>query len=91
MDFTSAVVMGIPLVLVIIGLVEMVKKLGVAGNLLIVVSMAIGLVFGIAYQYSLAPLFGFAAWFNAIVYGLSLGLVASGIYSAAKTITTSQG
>lgn len=85
MDFSTSVVMGIPLVLVIIGLVEMVKKMGLSGNLLIGVSMAIGLGFGIAYQYSLAPLVGFTAWFNASVYGLALGLVASGIYAAVKS------
>lgn len=88
MDLSSSVVMGIPLVLVIIGLVEMIKKLGVTGNILIIVSMSIGLCFGVAYQYSLVPLIGFTAWFGSVVYGLALGLVASGIYSAVKSSTT---
>jgi len=82
----DAIVAGLPLVLVVIGLVEWFKQLGVQGNVLRYVSMAIGLVIGIAYQISLGLPADFAGWFGAAVYGLALGLVASGIYDAASDI-----
>ena len=48
MDFSDAIIVGIPLVLVVLGLVEWVKQLGVQGNAVRYVSMAIGLIFGLA-------------------------------------------
>lgn len=87
--FDSAIVMGIPLVLVVIALVELIKKLGITGNLNIVISVAIGLILGIGYQYTLAPLIGFTMWFNAAIYGLALGLTAAGLFSATKSIVSS--
>lgn len=85
MDFSNALVAGIPLVLVVIGLVEWSKRLGLSGKALQILSMLIGVVFGVLYQYSQQPLEGFSAWFGAVVYGLALGLVASGIYDAARS------
>ena len=82
----DAIVAGLPLVLVVIGLVEWFKQLGVQGNVLRYVGMAIGLVFGIGYQVSLGMPTDYAGWFGAAVYGLALGLVASGIYDAASDI-----
>ena len=86
MDFGNAIVSGLPLVLIVIGLVEWVKQLGVQGNAIRVVSMVIGAIFGVAYQYSVAPPVDFSGWFAAIAYGLGLGLVASGIYDAAADV-----
>lgn len=86
MDFTTAIVNGIPLVLIVIGLVELLKKFGVTGNWLIGASVLIGIGFGIAYQLSIAMPTDFAGWFAAIVYGIGLGLVASGVYDAAKSV-----
>ncbi|GIV86615.1 MAG: hypothetical protein KatS3mg054_0644 [Chloroflexus sp.] len=79
------IVNGIPLVALVIALVEWVKRFGVEGKALNAVSMAIGAMIGIAYWYAQAPLVSFADWFGAIVYGLALGLVASGIYDAARS------
>jgi len=79
------IVNGIPLVVLVIALVEWVKRFGVEGKALNAVSMAIGAVIGVAYWYAQAPLVSFGDWFGAIVYGLALGLVASGIYDAAKS------
>ena len=86
MDFSDAIVVGIPLVLVVLGLVEWVKQLGVQGNAVRYVSMAIGLIFGIGYQLSLGMPTDYAGWFGAVIYGLALGLIASGIYDAASDI-----
>jgi hypothetical protein len=85
MDFSNALVAGVPLVLVVIGLVEWSKRLGVSGKPLMVLSMLIGVVLGVLYQFSQQPPEGFSAWFGAVVYGLALGLVASGIYDAARS------
>jgi len=86
MDFSTAIVNGIPLVLVVIGLVELLKKFGVSGNWLVGASVLFGICFGISYQLSIAIPVDFAGWFAAGVYGIGLGLVASGAYDAAKSV-----
>ena len=82
----DAIVAGLPLVLVVLGLVEWVRRLGLAGKAVVIVSMAIGLALGLAYQVSIAVPIDFAGWFGAAVYGIGLGLVASGIYDVGKSI-----
>jgi len=82
----DAIVSGLPLLLVVLGLVEWVKRLGLSGKPDILVSMGIGLVIGIAYQVSIALPVDFAGWFGAAVYGIGLGIVSSGIYDAGKSI-----
>lgn len=91
MDFSNAIVAGVPLVLIVLGLVEWFKQLGLQGKAIRVVSLAIGLVFGVAYQCSISVPVGFAEWFAAVAYGLGLGLVASGIYDAASDIHSKVG
>lgn len=84
--FTEAVVSGVPLLFVVIGLVQFAKKLGAAGNQLIVISMAIGLLLGMGYQFATVGFpVDFSGWFAVIVYGLGLGIVASGVYDAATS------
>ena len=79
--FSDALVNGVPLVVVIMGLVEFAKKLGLQGKALIVLSMMLGIAFGVAYQVSISGVAGdFSTWFGYVVYGLALGLTASGIY-----------
>ncbi len=91
MDFSNAIVAGIPLVLVVIGLVEWIKRFGVQGAALNVASLLIGLIAGIAYQISFAMPGDFSGWFGAAIYGLALGLVASGLYDAGKSIASGGG
>jgi hypothetical protein len=79
------VVNGIPLVILVIALVEWFKRLGVSGIALNVVSMTVGVVIGVAYWYAQQPLATFGDWFGAVVYGIALGLVASGIYDAVRS------
>lgn len=79
------VVNGIPLVALVIALVEWIKRFGVEGKALNAVSMAVGAVIGVAYWYAQSPLVTFADWFGAVIYGLALGLVASGIYDAVRS------
>jgi hypothetical protein len=85
---SESMVNGIPLVLVVLGLVEWSKRLGVEGKHLQILSMLIGVVLGVLYQYSVFPLVTFSEWFSAVIYGLALGLVASGIYDAARSAVT---
>ena len=66
---------------VVLGLVAWIKSWGVAGNWLNLASMLVGLVLGAGYQISSVGLPGdFAGWFAVIVFGLGLGVVASGVY-----------
>lgn len=82
--FFSVSVAGVPLVFVVLGLVELTKRFGAAGKVLMGISMAIGLVLGVGYQLSVLPELpgSFAGWFAIVIYGLMLGLVASGVFDA---------
>ena len=90
LNLQDILVAGVPLLLVVIGLVEWVKKINVPSNALPFVSMGIGLVLGSGYQIAEngVPL-DFAGWFAVIVFGLAIGLVASGLFDAAKNIVRS--
>ena len=87
LNLQDILVAGVPLLLVVIGLVEWVKKINVPSNALPFVSMGIGLILGSGYQVAEngVPL-DFAGWFAVIVFGLAIGLVASGLFDAAKNI-----
>ena len=79
------IVNGIPLVVLVIALVEWLKRFGLEGKVLNAASMVVGMMIGMAYWYAQQPLTTFGDWFGAIIYGLALGLVASGIYDAARS------
>ncbi len=76
----EAYVKGIPLVFVVIGLVTLLGKLGVAGKAQLASAMGIGTALGVLYQISLGMPMDFAGWFGAVIYGLALGLTGAGIY-----------
>jgi len=79
--FGNIEVAGVSLLLVTLGLVQFVKGLGgLSGNVVKALSLAIGLILGFGYQMSVAVPADFAGWFGAVVFGLGLGLVASGVY-----------
>lgn len=80
--FENIVVAGIPLLAIVIGLVQFIKGFGLNGNAVKALSLAIGLLLGGAYQYTVAAPVDFAGWFSIVVFGLGLGLVASGLYNA---------
>jgi hypothetical protein len=94
----GASVQGVPLIFVVLGLVQYAKKVGIKGNALLYVSMIVGVALGIAYQgYVLASAAGpgpatagawYAAVFAMVIYGLLLGIVASGVYDVADGIVT---
>ena len=84
LDFSTLLVNGVPLVIVIFGLVEFIKSFGVTGKIVTAISMALGLGIGICYQIASAGVpVGFGAWFGVVIFGLALGLTASGFYKFA--------
>ncbi len=84
-DLTSLLVGGIPLVVVIFGLVEFSKSLGLKGLGLTIFSLLLGLAFGIAYKISGSGMpVGFSGWFAVSIFGLAMGLITSGLYDFAN-------
>jgi len=78
----NMLVNGINFLVLVFGLVEFAKKLNVSGRALTLLSMALGTAAGVAYQ--LAQMYpDFARWFGVAVFGLAVGLAASGIYDFA--------
>jgi len=85
-DISTLLVNGLPLSAVVFGLVEFIKSFGLRGHWLTIVSMLLGLAFGVSYQIANAGLpVGFAGWFAVAVFGIMLGLVASGLYDFVDT------
>ncbi len=81
LDFSTLLVAGIPLVIVVFGLVEVIKSFGLKGPWLTALSLLIGLVLGACYQIAEAGVpRTFSAGFAVVIFGLTLGLVASGFY-----------
>lgn len=76
------VIAGIPLILIVFGLVEEIKAWGLTGKALRGVALALGVLFALGYQLALEGLpVDPAGWFTAIVIGLVYGLTASGAYN----------
>lgn len=88
MNFNDVVINGVPLLVLIIGLIQFSKEMGLSGKWLRVASALMGLGFGLAYQISLGMPTDFASWLGASVYGLGLGVVASGLVDAARRIAS---
>jgi len=85
--FLEASVAGIPLVLFVLVLTMWLGDVfNAQGKQKMVISMVVGLVFGVAYQISLALPGSFAGWFAVVVYGLGLGLLASGSWDAGRVM-----
>ena len=96
--FLQAAVKGVPLLFVVFGLVEWAKRLtkkdgtqAINGNGLLVLSLALGLFFGSGFMImserppeSLDWYVLFVYWFGVGVYGIAIGLVASGLYDLIK-------
>ena len=86
MDISTLLVGGLPLSAVVFGLVEFIKSFGLRGHWLTIASMLLGLAFGVSYQIANAGIpVGFADWFAVAVFGIMLGLVASGLYDFVDT------
>jgi hypothetical protein len=97
-SFAKATVAGVPLVLVIVGLVVWFKSFKrkdgnrlFSGNALLVISMLVGLLLGGGWMITQTrPPAGdwylvYVYWFAVLVYGLAMGIVASGLYEVARS------
>jgi hypothetical protein len=85
MDLNSLLVGSVPLVVIIFGLVEFIKSMGLTGRILTVLSMLVGILLGLGYHVSINGLpTSFSGWFIAVCFGLAMGLVASGFYKFAN-------
>ena len=73
-------VLAIPL---IIGLVEAAKKMGLDAVWATPLAIGIGLTISVGYVAA-QQMPGSEVWVNAVLWGLALGLSASGLYSGAK-------
>ncbi len=70
----------------IAGLTQFAKKFGAEGNVLLVISMVLGVTFGMLYQVAqLYPAVN--PWFGMVVFGVLFGLTASGLYDLGKQYT----
>lgn len=94
-SFASAAVNGVPLALVVFGLVAWLKKRGVQGGALLTASLCSGLIIGGGYIVTQTrPPTGdwwpvYVYWFGVLIYGLGLGLLASGVYEGGKALVAS--
>jgi hypothetical protein len=91
MDFTQFFVASAEsapiLVMVVLGLVTLYGKFGLSGKVQLASSLATGIVFGAAFQIAALGLpESFAGYFSVLIYGLMIGLVASGVYEVGKNI-----
>jgi len=80
MDLGNFTLNPITLALLILGIVEFVKKFGVTGNKLTLISMAVGMLFALIYKFHefYPPA---EQYIELAFFGLAAGLCASGIYS----------
>ena len=75
------------LVMVVMGLVTLYGKFGLSGKAQLASSLATGVVFGAAFQIAALGLpDSFAGYFSVLIYGLMIGLVASGVYEVGKNL-----
>jgi hypothetical protein len=86
MDLGSLLVGGLPLMAVVIGLVQFAKeKLEWSGKGVEVFAIVIGLLFGFGYHvYNVGEfIVSFPFLFEGLLYGLTIGLSATGMYKVA--------
>lgn len=80
MDLSNFLVNPVTLALIILGVVEFIKKFGVQGNKLMLVSMGVGIFFATVYKvrdfYMPAQ-----PYIDVAFFGIAAGLGASGIYT----------
>jgi len=80
MDLTNFIVNPVTLALIVLGVVEFIKKFGVSGNKLMLISMCVGIFLGLVYKarelYVPAQ-----PYIDVAFFGIAVGLGASGIYS----------
>lgn len=86
LNLTGAIVAGLPLIAIVTGLVQFLKqKLEIGGKIVEIMAITLGILIGFGFQVYSAPApinWTFAFIFEAAIYGLAVGLAATGIYDA---------
>jgi len=90
-DFTSffevSAKSGPIVVLIVLGLVQLYGKAGVSGKWQLFSSLFTGIIIGGAFQVAaLGTPATFAEWFAVVMYGLLMGLTATGTYEVGKKL-----
>lgn len=81
---------GISLIMLVLGLVEFAKKLGISGKGSLIMVIVLGLIFGVGGEL-LAQFPAAAVWIIPVVRGLAFALAASGLYDLSKKLSPSTG
>lgn len=82
-NMMEIVVNGIPLMLVIVGLVEAAKRLGLDPKRAFILALVLGTTFGLIFEIGrIYP--EVEKWFGVVIGGLVVGLAASGLYDLSK-------
>ena len=80
MDLSVFALNPVTLAVLILGVVEFLKRLGLSGNKLMLVSMGVGILFATIYKvHDLYP--PAEPYLEVVFFGIAAGLCASGIYS----------
>ena len=80
---------GFSTILLVAGIVDLFKKLNVQGNVLILVSIGVGAVFGAGFKlYEMYPVI--QPWLELVYYSLGFGLGAAGLYDITKRFTSTK-
>jgi hypothetical protein len=80
MDLSNFLVNPVTLALIVLGVVEFIKKFGVAGNKLMLIAMFVGIFFALLYKLREFYLPA-QPYIDVAFFGIAVGLGASGIYS----------
>jgi hypothetical protein len=81
----TAGIIFVPLMSIVFGVVNYIGKWGVKGKLQLVSSLLSGLILGgIVMYFTILPSTA-VAWFSVVLFGLLVGLAASGCYEGIKT------
>jgi hypothetical protein len=80
MDISNFLVNPVTLALIVLGVVEFIKKFGVAGNKLMLIAMFVGIFFALLYKLREFYLPA-QPYIDVAFFGIAVGLGASGIYS----------
>lgn len=81
------VVSGFNLMFIVMAVVQLIKEAsGLEGGAVRWLSVAVGIVFAVGYQLTLGVPADYAGWFGLVIFGIGVGLTASGFYAAGAQI-----
>lgn len=85
----DALVAGIPLSVLVIGIVAVARQAGLPSKYAPLASVLVGIV--LAVLADVTSTVDFDTWYSALVTGIATGLMASGLYSGTKKLAEKDG